>query len=928
MFINETGELIITYSDDTTANLGQFLKLHLVQFVDKDGSVISVQLIKDGESAIAPTPPEFTGYVFIEWDQDYDDITSNLLVHAIYQPLSINLIFDSQGGVFCEDLSINYGDMLNLPIPQRTGYNFLGWFSGLDANSYQITNNTNLTSDMTLYARWQKTSSITVTNEAELNLALSDYTITEINFANDIITFQSVNIERGVTINGNGYKIGAWQENPIFYIKEMIPLIPSINIYPSHCEVNINNLEFINLRDNDYRPITQAIYVSNVHNLKLILNNIKIVGNFNFGLYIVSGLNLNINVHNAEISVNHTAINLVGPNYDVYITDSILTAPRCIRLDFFDNAYTYIFNTTFNVLPSTSTEPTAILTTSNGTNNFNIVDSYFNLMLEPNKYQSVIVNSSELNNQTFQFYNCFFDVGHPVLTYLFRSENLRTNYLYYESTIKIKEGVEHIPDNAFFSSNYLQRIILPSTLKTIGIGAFSNNYSLTSIIVPEGVTSIGDYAFAYMTNLSHVYLPASMTYVGTNFSVYGNQAKKIYLNKNCDDTNWHVEWNSEFSEVLNNIEAGLYLNNIGYILKEDNSAIIFDYIDNETELIIPDIVSYLSEEYLIKTIGAYAFLNNKTLTSVTAGNNLEVIGAYAFYSAYKLEEFNTNIDSNIYLIENYAFSKCRSLTSFILPRLITEIKKGTFYNSVRLIEVDLSLAENLVLIGENAFHDCTALRTITIPDSVHTIARYAFYNAYSLSEVIISPNSSLEIIEQSAFSTTALKSIYLPATLTLIDNSAFSYNYMLEEVIFAEGSALESIGTHAFSSNNSLKAIILPQNLTALSIGAFYGCRSLESIYIPQGITVIDSETFYNCSSLSNITFENIDTLTSINTGAFRGAASLATFFIPISVTYVGPNAFLDIPFLVIYCEAESKPETWDVNWNLGGNAVVWGYPG
>ena len=58
------------------------------------------------------------------------------------------------------------------------------------------------------------------------------------------------------------------------------------------------------------------------------------------------------------------------------------------------------------------------------------------------------------------------------------------------------------------------------------------------------------------------------------------------------------------------------------------------------------------------------------------------------------------------------------------------------------------------------------------------------------------------------------------------------------------------------------------------------------------------------------------DTITSIGGQAFAFCENLKTLVIPDSVTLIGPNAFLGCNSLVIYCEAESKPEGWDETWN------------
>ncbi len=60
----------------------------------------------------------------------------------------------------------------------------------------------------------------------------------------------------------------------------------------------------------------------------------------------------------------------------------------------------------------------------------------------------------------------------------------------------------------------------------------------------------------------------------------------------------------------------------------------------------------------------------------------------------------------------------------------------------------------------------------------------------------------------------------------------------------------------------------------------------------------------------------------SVNSDYYRCAISSIT--IPKSITHISRGSFRDIQGLVIYCEAESKPDAWPKNWNYGDYPVVW----
>ena len=929
--INDQGELIITYSDDTIDNLGQFLKNYLVQFVDLEGNIISAQLIPEGYDAIAPTPPEIPGYEFISWTGDYLDVTSNLVIYGAYETLTYQITFDSQGGSLCESLSFNYGDNVTLPIPSMNGYTFKGWFKGIDNNSEQLYNTTALTANITVYARWQESSIKYVSNETELKSALNDSLIEEIIFMNDIEVYGLTEITRSVTINGNGYSLGTNSQNTIFSVKEFTDLSSDYNVYPSNGEVKFMNIEFLSLRESEYRPTNSAIQIYGVQNMRIFIDNVIVGGFFSFGFHFNYCTAINININDSVINGLNDAIFMSGDKYDLYINNSTFSAPLNLDFQILEYSYTQVINSTFNILPNThlGVDSSALFTSSSNYNAFYFKDSHFNSWLEANSPARVVNSVFETNNQDVEFEYCNFEVGYPVLSYLFNSELSRMTFDYSGSTIILKEGITSIPDFGFANGNYLQRIILPSTLTTIGNNAFQSTFNINSLIIPEGVTSIGNFAFSDIANLSHVYLPASLAYVGNDAFQYGNDEIMIYLNESGSQSDWNTDWNKENDNVTFGVKDAQYLDNFGYILKGDDSAIVFDYVNTlETDITIPEVVSFDSNDYTVKVIGRSAFFNNQKLISVTLPVALEAIGSYAFYSNPVLEEVIIPEQNNLVLIENYAFGYCSSLKQFTFPVGITEISMGTFVFCERLVDVDLSQALNLDIIGDYAFYFSTALETITLPDSVTFIGQFAFSEAYSLMEVNISPTSSLEIIDVYAFSYSSIRQLYLPASLIEIRSAAFNNNYRLEEVEFAEGSILETIGSFGFSNDPNLITIELPDSLQFLDAGAFFNCQKLESIYIPSGVTSINGDTFHDCVSLTEVIFADVNTLSYIGSYAFRNSTALETFFIPENVMYVGYAAFDNIPFLVIYCQVPSLPVAWDSEWNIDANAVVWGYPG
>ena len=90
---------------------------------------------------------------------------------------------------------------------------------------------------------------------------------------------------------------------------------------------------------------------------------------------------------------------------------------------------------------------------------------------------------------------------------------LTNNYLT-ATKVVIPSSVTTIGECAFQGCTGLTSVILPDSLTTINRGAFFNCTSLTSVTIPDSVTSIGVDAFARCSSLTSVNIPDGVTTIG------------------------------------------------------------------------------------------------------------------------------------------------------------------------------------------------------------------------------------------------------------------------------------------------------------------------------------------------------------------------------------------------------------------------------
>ena len=344
-----------------------------------------------------------------------------------------------------------------------------------------------------------------------------------------------------------------------------------------------------------------------------------------------------------------------------------------------------------------------------------------------------------------------------------------------------------------------------------------------------------------------------------------------------------------------------------YEENEDGSITITKFIGDETNVIIPSIISGKA----VTSIRDWAFFSCTSLISVTIPNSITNIEDYVFDSCTNLKEINVSKNNEYY--------------SSINGILFNEDKTILVKFPAGKTDTEYSVPNCVTSIGERVFEYCTNLEKIIISDSVISIGYDTFKNCTSLKEMNVNKNnknySSVNGVLFNKDKTILVKfptgksdiEYIIPDSVTNIGIGAFEYCISLEKITI--GNSVTGIGNCAFSDCTNLNNVTIPSSVTNIGTSAFSCCTNLGKIRIGNSVTVIGRDAFYNTAWYDNqpdglvyagkVAYkykgempENTkiilkDGTVGIADCAFESYVGLKNVIIPNSVIYIGEYAFV-----------------------------------
>ncbi len=282
----------------------------------------------------------------------------------------------------------------------------------------------------------------------------------------------------------------------------------------------------------------------------------------------------------------------------------------------------------------------------------------------------------------------------PALTFLNMKELNIQEYYGAEGTVAQIKGYayQELPDNALYAgwpatdNVVLQEVILPDSLRSIGVNACASLAEITAVQIPSKVSEIKVYAFYNCKKLSTVVFPdelksiESAAFVTTNLSEFSLPGSLVKLSGTAfNNTPW---FNAQPDGLI-------YLRgDIAYRLKGDVAPGTALEVREGTSMLAGSVFSGFSSANIVavslpstlETMGENAFMMCTGIESLKLPKNLMSIGASCFDGCTALGTIN--IPASVQLIGEMAFYNCSELDSIFVEAVNPlEVESTTFWNA-------------------------------------------------------------------------------------------------------------------------------------------------------------------------------------------------------------------------------------------------------
>lgn len=298
------------------------------------------------------------------------------------------------------------------------------------------------------------------------------------------------------------------------------------------------------------------------------------------------------------------------------------------------------------------------------------------------------------------------------------------------SEINFPDRLEEIGAKAFMCStqssgvlnhvnSVLQRVVLPTSIKTIGTSAFLGRENLTAISFPNGhnLEFVGDSCIS-----------------GT--ALYTRQEGIVFLDENKTIACGFNKMPNNFTfEIPANVK---YVTQYAFALQKNLKKVVMPsgmtFLGGNTFSSCPSLEEVVFPSDFEMIVDGM-FSSTTALKTVSIPESVTYVGGNAF-SRSGLEYIN--LPSKLKTIKSSTFFMCNNLKGITIPNEVETIEQQAFFKCMSLQRI--ILPKSLKTLGKAAFSGCTALKNVVIPSSVENIEVRTFASCQSLTHVFYEGN--------------------------------------------------------------------------------------------------------------------------------------------------------------------------------------------
>lgn len=284
----------------------------------------------------------------------------------------------------------------------------------------------------------------------------------------------------------------------------------------------------------------------------------------------------------------------------------------------------------------------------------------------------------------------------------------------YISELYIGDEVTSVGDYAFDRCSYLETVVIPESVETIGTQGFSRTRRLTSITIKgNGLKAIGAGAFVAATALTSISLPDSVVSIGRGAFEDCVSFTSIVIPASVQTMDREVFFGC--SELMSATFSG-----------KDKAAV--KGMENYPWALQPGCVVHCADGDIV--IGAETVVQYKSGLT----RSLDIEGQLTYRSIPSVVYVKeVAVGNAVTSIGEGTFERCHDLTDATIPGSVRVVGDAAFLDCVAL--TSLVICEGVETIEGSAFTNCRALSAVTLPASVTSIGDEAFFSCEALYSV-------------------------------------------------------------------------------------------------------------------------------------------------------------------------------------------------